>query len=89
MDIQNFIKIQNKEYVLAINRKLGDVIPTDLITRQLAAGNDAHSIAQLIVKTKSELLKADNVAEHPNMDLKVSSGFKKFVNWVRRLKNNN
>jgi hypothetical protein len=86
MNIQGFIKIQNREYVLAINRKLGNVLPDDLITRQLAAGNDAHSIAQLIVKTKNELIKVDDTTKNPNMDSTVSSGFTTFVKWIRRLR---
>jgi len=86
MNIQGFIKIQNREYVLAINRKLGSVLPHDLITKQLAAGNDAHSIAQLIVKTKNEMIKVDETTKNPNMDPTVSSGFTKFVNWIRRFK---
>ena len=86
MNIQGFIKIQNREYVLAINRKLGNVLPNDLITKQLAAGNDAHSIAQLIVKTKNELIKVDDTTKNPNMDSTVSSGFTKFVKWIRRFK---
>jgi len=86
MNIQGFIKIQNREYVLAINRKLGSVLPHDLITKQLAAGNDAHSIAQLIVKTKNEMIKVDETTKNPNMDPTVSSDFTKFVNWIRRFK---
>lgn len=86
MNIQGFIKIQNREYVLAINRKLGNVLPNDLITKQLAVGNDAHSIAQLIVKTKNELIKVDDTTKNPNMDSTVSSGFTKFVKWIRRLR---
>ena len=86
MNIQGFIKIQNREYVLAINRKLGNVLPNDLITKQLAAGNDAHLIAQLIVKTKNELIKVDDTAKNPNMDSTVSSGFTRFVKWIRRLR---
>jgi hypothetical protein len=86
MNIQGFIKIQNREYVLAINRKLGNVLPNDLITKQLAAGNDAHSIAQLIVKTKNELIKVDDTTKNSNMDLTVSSGFTRFVKWIRRLR---
>jgi hypothetical protein len=86
MNIQGFIKIQNREYVLAINRKLGNVLPNDLITKQLAAGNDAHLIAQLIVKTKNELIKVDDTTKNPNMDSTVSSGFTRFVKWIRRLR---
>jgi hypothetical protein len=86
MNIQGFIKIQNREYVLAINRKLGNVLPDDLITRQLAAGNDAHAIAQLIVKTKNELIKADSAEKNSAVESTVSSSFTKFVKWIRGLK---
>ncbi|MEP1448928.1 MAG: hypothetical protein ABJK37_22680 [Paraglaciecola sp.] len=86
MNIEGFIKIQNREYVFAVNRKLGNVLPDDLITRQLAAGNDVHSIAQLIVKTKNELTKSDNAEKKTDLESTVTSGFTKFVNWIRRLK---
>ncbi|MFT6777451.1 MAG: hypothetical protein ACJAV1_001368 [Paraglaciecola sp.] len=86
MNIQDFIKIQNREYVLAMNRKLGNVLPIDLIIKQLAAGNDAHLIAQLIVKTKNELIKVDDTTKNPKGDVNVSSGFIKFVQWIRRLR---
>jgi hypothetical protein len=86
MDIQDLIKLQNRAYVFAINRKLGNVLPMALITKQLAAGKDAHAIAQLIVKTKNKLEKEEDEAKNPGVESKAPSSFEKFVNWIRRFK---
>ena len=86
MNIYDLIKQQNRVYVLALNRKLGNVIPVDLIKRQLATGNDPHSIAKLIVETKNALGAVDNKNTNPEVESNFSSNFEKFVNWIRRFK---
>jgi hypothetical protein len=86
MNIQDLIKQQNRAYVFAVNRKLGNVLPQDLIKKQLAAGNDAHSIAQLIVKTRNELVKVNNEDANPELEPKGLSTFGRFVKWIRGFK---
>jgi hypothetical protein len=86
MNIQELIKEQNRAYVFAVNRKLGSILPIDLIEKQLTAGNDPHSIAKLIVKTKNALEIEDNKNTNPKIEPKVSSNFERFVKWIRRFK---
>ena len=84
MEIEKLISLQNRVYVHALNRKLGYVIPADIIKRQIATGADPHSIAQLIVTSKKEL--ANTATATPSDSLsqaKSANKFERFVSWLK------
>jgi hypothetical protein len=84
MEIEKLISLQNRVYVHALNRKLGYVIPADMIKRQIAGGADPHSIAQLIIKKKNELARTLEVTTGDSSSkATLATKFERFVSWLR------
>jgi hypothetical protein len=89
MTIINHIKIQNEAYIFALNVRMDNILPVDLISKQLEIGNDPHTIAQLMLKTRSELNKQGNTPSwKQNTAHNENSQFMKFINWIKKKRHN-
>ena len=84
MDIEKLISLQNRVYIHALNRKVGNVIPADILRSQLAAGADPHSVAKLIIKTKKEMTRiAETERDQNSPKAKPKTKFERFVYWLK------
>ena len=85
MDIKKLIELQNKAYIYALNKKLGGVLPQDILKGYLAKSSDPHKIAKLIIETKKELSKGENAIGSDSMKSEGSQ-FSIFIKWIKRIK---
>ncbi|ARD45111.1 hypothetical protein [Colwellia sp. PAMC 21821] len=85
MEIRDAITEQNKAFVFALNRKLGDILPDKLIIRFISENNDSYQIASLMVKTHNELHnpKVEPLVQSETNAKEITS-FQKFVSWIKR-----
>jgi len=85
MDIQQIIDKQNRDFVFAVNRKLNNVLPEELVIKFLSEKRDPHKIALIMIKTDKELRKP-KVSSTPKTkpERARQTSFQKLVMWIRR-----